>query len=680
MKLRLLVTVLSVPVLCSLAFAQATLTGSPNPFTGNANGLGQITLTWSAPDSSSIEVHVNSATGTLFTAGGPSASAVTGQWVTNGMQFFLQDVSGGEPGTTLATFTAQEAGLPGLPAGTDILISSNNGQQLTYSVTGATKFEIHVNTPAGPLLAQLLQSQGTVNTGPWVTNGMRFYLQDVSSGQPLTIQFTLATAVATVIPNSPGTPGVLFGATPGIVPDPSNNLVSTTSLYWDAPSATEVEIHVGAPDGPLFAAAPGNSFYTTGDWVTDGMQFYLQNASSGDPTSPANTLAVTTVDVQSTLTYYIAATNTLGGLSVFNSSSGQPITQIGLPSGVLTLDMHTSPDGSQIYVLGSDENYYVADPVTSTITSTINLSKSLNGGPVPAEHFIWIQNAQAHNLILATDPSGIISIVDPTAAALVKTLSCTCALGPGLVYVPDNSKTYIPEAATATTPDANLILVVNASLAFDTPVTGPAFAGGGTAPRTAFENITWVQSGLSGALVLQQLSRDTANPFDAGASVLYSYDIASNTFFTPDLVSPVSTLLGSGTHLYLQYVSQVQTYCCSPVVFEPLYGSIRSYQVVASTTPGPKFQLTGTAYAPDPNTELILGPVAADASSVYVSYAQASFGQNGYVYSGPVYIYKADPLTLAPTTPLTFLNAGAAPGLTGWTLGSYLYPFPVPPN
>src|SRR5271163_4456379 len=128
MKLRLLVTVLSVPVLCSLAFAQATLTGSPNPFTGNANGLGQITLTWSAPDSSSIEVHVNSATGTLFTAGGPSASAVTGQWVTNGMQFFLQDVSGGEPGTTLATFTAQEAGLPGLPAGTDILISSNNGQ------------------------------------------------------------------------------------------------------------------------------------------------------------------------------------------------------------------------------------------------------------------------------------------------------------------------------------------------------------------------------------------------------------------------------------------------------------------------------------------------------------------------------------------------------------------------
>ncbi len=679
MKSRLLLIVLSIPSLGSLALGQATLAGSPNPFTADSNGLGQITLTWSAPSSSSVEIHVNSATGPLFAGGGSTGSAETGLWVTNGMEFFLQDVSAGEPGTTLTTFTAQSAGLPGLPAGTNILISSNNGQLLTYSFSGATVAEIHLNTPAGPLLAQLTSLQGTVSTGPWVTNGMRFYLQNVSSGQPLENLYTLATAVATVLPNS-GTPGVLFGSTPGVAPDPSNTGVSTASLYWNAPTATAVEVHVGASNGPLFAAAGNNGFYETGDWVADGMQFYLQNASSGDSTSPANTLAITTVDVQSALTYYIAANNGVNAISVFNSSSGQPITGIDLPNGVLALDMHTSPDGSVIYVLGNDGNYYVADPLTASITSTINLSKALSGGPVPAQQFTWIQNAKAQNLILAIDPSGLVSFVDPTAGKLVSTLTCKCELGPSLVYDPYNLKTYIPEAPTSKVPDANLIAVVNDSLAFDPPVVGPVYAGTGTAPQTSFENITLVQSGAAGALVLQLVSRDTTNPFDTGSYVLYSYDVGSNTFYDPNLVKPVSTLLGFGTHLYLQVVSQVQTSCCSPVVFQPLYGSIFSYEVVYSTSPGPKFELEGAGNPSSPGSELLIGPVAANGSSVYLSYAQATFGQNGYAYQGPVYIYKADPLTLQPTSPLTFLNAGAAPGLAGWTLGSYTYPFPVAPN
>jgi hypothetical protein len=676
---RLLLTLFSISVFCSLALGQATLSGSPNPFTADANGLGQITLTWSAPAATSVEIRVNSATGALFAGGGSAGSAQTGLWATNGMQFFLQDVSAGEPGTTLTTFTAQSVGLPGLPVGTDIMISSNNGQQLTYAVSGPTEIEIHLNTPSGTLLARLTQPQGTVSTGPWVTNGMRFYLQDVSSG-PLTSQFTLATAVATVIPNSPGTPGVLFGATPGIAPDPSNAGVSTASVYWNAPGATDVEVHVGAPNGPLFAAAGNNSFYETGDWVTDGMQFYLQNASSGNSTSPANTMAVTTVDVQSALTHYIAANNGSNGISVFNSSSGQPITGIDLPNGVSALDMHAGPDGSMIYVLGTDGNYYIADPLTSSITGTINLSTSYNSGPVPAQHFTWIQNAMAQNLILATDPSGIISIVDPTAAALVKTLSCQCALGSSLVYDPYDLRTYIPEAPTSKTSDANSIVVVNDNLAFETTIVGPAYAAAGTAPQTAFENIALVQSGLAGALVLQLVSRDTANPFDTGAYVLYSYDVYSNTFYNPDLVTPVSTLLGFGTYLYLQVVNQMQTSCCSPVVFEPFYGSILGFAVVYSTSPGPKFELEGTANPPIPQSELLLGPVAADASSVYLSYAEATFGQSGYSYQSPVYIYKADPVTLQPTTPFTFLNAGAAPGLAGWTLGSYQYPFPVAPQ
>jgi hypothetical protein len=36
----------------------------PNPLTPNANALGQITLTWSAPGVDSVEIHVCSAHGT----------------------------------------------------------------------------------------------------------------------------------------------------------------------------------------------------------------------------------------------------------------------------------------------------------------------------------------------------------------------------------------------------------------------------------------------------------------------------------------------------------------------------------------------------------------------------------------------------------------------------------------
>ncbi len=677
MKSRLLLGILTLSTLCTSSFAQASLTGSPNPFTADANGLGKISVTWSAPGATAVEVRVNSPTGTPFSGGGPTGSAVTGQWASDGLKFFLLDVSAGEPGTTLATFTAHSAGLPGLPSGTNILISSNNGQLLTYDAEGSSAMEIHLNTPNGPLLARFSTPSGTVSTGSWVTDGMRFFLQDVTGDHPLTYQYTLAEAVATVIPGAPGTPGVFFGASPGIVPDPSNTEVGITSLYWNAPGVSQVEIHVGAADGPLFTDAGGNNFYQTGDWVSNGMQFYLQNASSGNSTSPANTLAVATVGVQSATQHFIAANNGQSVVSIFDSQTGTPITNIDLPAAWAE-EMRPSPDGSEIYVLGTDWNYYVVDPLTSSVKSSINLSKALNGGPVPAEHFTWIVDNQLRHLILGTDPSGLISIVDPIAGTLLKTLSCKCALSTTLAYDPYNGTTYIPEAATDTTPYANLIAVVNPDLTLGTAIVGPTpLFGNGAGQRTAFTNIAVVQSGFqAGALVLQLLSRDTANPFDAGSSVLYSYNIQNNTFYDPGLVKPVSELVGYGPHLYLQVANPVQTGCCNPVVFEPLYGSIFSYQVVLNTTPAPKFQLEGSAAAPDPGTELLRGPVAVDGSAVYLRYAQATFGQNGYVYQGPVYIYKADPLTLDPTTPLTFLNAGPAPGLMEWTLGAYTFPFP----
>jgi hypothetical protein len=52
---------------------------------------------------------------------------------------------------------------------------------------------------------------------------------------------------------------------------------------------------VGAPDGALFADGAPSGSATTFDWVTDGMVFYLQDVSNGQPPSAANTIATTTV-------------------------------------------------------------------------------------------------------------------------------------------------------------------------------------------------------------------------------------------------------------------------------------------------------------------------------------------------------------------------------------------------
>jgi hypothetical protein len=83
------------------------LTSSPNPIpvTGNAI-VGSTTLSWSAPDATVIEIHIGSPNGKLFTQNGNKGSIQTPPWVSDGMTFYLQDVSGGQAPTadnTIAT-------------------------------------------------------------------------------------------------------------------------------------------------------------------------------------------------------------------------------------------------------------------------------------------------------------------------------------------------------------------------------------------------------------------------------------------------------------------------------------------------------------------------------------------------------------------------------------------------
>ena len=72
-----------------------------------------------------------------------------------------------------------------------------------------------------------------------------------------------------------------------------------TTVSWMTYATNKVEIHLDAPDGPLFArSGPGIFTQKTGEWVRDGTTLYLQDVSRGLPLTTENTIAVVTLRPQ----------------------------------------------------------------------------------------------------------------------------------------------------------------------------------------------------------------------------------------------------------------------------------------------------------------------------------------------------------------------------------------------
>ncbi len=146
------------------------------------------------------------------------------------------------PGTTLpydpTVFSASPLG------GIDAF--GHGATLLTYDAPpSVTNVEIHVSAPNGALFYQGGQ-KGQVLTGPWATDGMTFYLQDVSQNQSRTLANTLATATAHSTP-------VTLTATPPFLLSTDGATFGMLTLNWDVPGAKATEVHLGSASGPLFA-------------------------------------------------------------------------------------------------------------------------------------------------------------------------------------------------------------------------------------------------------------------------------------------------------------------------------------------------------------------------------------------------------------------------------------------
>jgi hypothetical protein len=92
-----------------------------------------------------------------------------------------------------------------------------------------------------------------------------------------------------------------FLASPAEIVSKGDGLGKTTLIFWTDQSEL-VEIHVGAPDGPMLgqfrSRGPTSGVAKTGDWVSDGMTFYLQDVA-GKPLLAHYTLATVRVSVKS---------------------------------------------------------------------------------------------------------------------------------------------------------------------------------------------------------------------------------------------------------------------------------------------------------------------------------------------------------------------------------------------
>jgi hypothetical protein len=68
-----------------------------------------------------------------------------------------------------------------------------------------------------------------------------------------------------------------------------------TTITWNAPGASVIQIRINSPNGPLFTDNGPSGSMATGTWVNNGTQFFLQDVSNGKALTPVNTLAILTV-------------------------------------------------------------------------------------------------------------------------------------------------------------------------------------------------------------------------------------------------------------------------------------------------------------------------------------------------------------------------------------------------
>jgi glycosyltransferase involved in cell wall biosynthesis len=95
-----------------LRSSTGSIVANPNPISVcDGSGVGLTTLSWTSKGTEAVEVRIGAPNGPLFSRTGPSGGGATGKWVREGMVFYLQEVTGGAPLTSVGTLCSVTVGL-----------------------------------------------------------------------------------------------------------------------------------------------------------------------------------------------------------------------------------------------------------------------------------------------------------------------------------------------------------------------------------------------------------------------------------------------------------------------------------------------------------------------------------------------------------------------------------------
>lgn len=92
--------------------------------------------------------------------------------------------------------------------------------------------------------------------------------------------------------------GATITASPNPIPVTGSAFAGVTTISWNAPNSTIIQIRVGSPTGPLFTNNVNSGSMATGPWVTEGTTFYLMDVSGNLGITGGTVLATLVVHLQ----------------------------------------------------------------------------------------------------------------------------------------------------------------------------------------------------------------------------------------------------------------------------------------------------------------------------------------------------------------------------------------------
>jgi streptogramin lyase len=109
---------------------------------------------------------------------------------------------------------------------------------------------------------------------------INFFMSENTSGSARVAHITVLGQQVTVTQNPPS--NVIFTASPNPIVLSGGAASGTTTLSWNAPGHSQVAVFVNSTDGQQLTGWLGpTGSATTGDWVNNGMEFFLVDQTSG---------------------------------------------------------------------------------------------------------------------------------------------------------------------------------------------------------------------------------------------------------------------------------------------------------------------------------------------------------------------------------------------------------------